>query len=136
MIFDAYKNPLPYPSKRSFTRIFWYKGGRVVARQDPGDQAPKILDEDLPAYGPLSGALKEEVVDRDGFFRAREAYQQESNRLREQFKHDLFEDLGILGHPKAEKLFKMAWEDVAWQDVHDFQGVYMKAEKLAELIHD
>jgi len=40
----------------------------------------------------------------------RNAWYQESTRLREEFKKDLFEELGITGHPKAEQFYSMCYE--------------------------
>ncbi len=134
MNFDAYKNKLPYPASGDFTTSFWYKNGKVVARKDAGDTTPTILDpEAVKDRSRLNTFLSEKVTDKDAFYKARQAYNAEANQLKEQFKRDLFEDLGIAGHPKAEKLFAMAWEN---GHSGGYKQVYDEADTLADLIRD
>jgi hypothetical protein len=134
MNFDAYKNKLPYPSIGDFTTTFWYKNGKVVARRSANQTLPTILDAyavDSPSR--LKGCLSEKVTDKDAFYKARQAYIDESNRLQGQFERDLLEDLGIAGHPKAKTLFTMAWERAHGDG---FESVYTEADELADLIRD
>lgn len=51
--------------------------------------------------------------------------------LKEQFKADLFEDLGIVGNPKADVLFRLAWE---LGHLSGYSEVYYYASDLVELI--
>lgn len=37
-------------------------------------------------------------------------YMDEDTRLANKFRHDIAEECGILGHPKEEKVWNMAWE--------------------------
>lgn len=134
MNFDAYKNKLPYPASGDFTTSFWYKNGKVVARKGAGDAIPTILDpEAVKDRSRLNTFLTEKVTDKDAFYKARQAYIAESNRLQEQFERDLLEYLGIAGHPKAKTLFTMAWERAHGDG---FESVYNEADELADLIRD
>lgn len=48
----------------------------------------------------------------DGTYdRNRDEYRRLNAEGREAFKADLFEHLGITGHPKAEELWRLAWEE-------------------------
>lgn len=51
----------------------------------------------------------------------------------EEFKNDLFEELGITNNPKREKLFNKAWEH---GHAYGFYEVYNVACDLVELIED
>lgn len=59
-----------------------------------------------------------------------EAYQAEENRILAQFKTDALEDVGLKGHPKAQKAFALAWE----HGDKDFNAVYGWLVELADLI--
>lgn len=59
-------------------------------------------------------------------------YTTEDARLYAKFKADLFDDLGITGHPKAEKLFAIAWE---YGHSSGYSEVYNYADELAELLY-
>ena len=47
------------------------------------------------------------------------------------FKTELLKDLGIADHPKAERLFTMAWED---GQSEGYEAVYSRAEDRSELM--
>ena len=61
---------------------------------------------------------------------ARRAYDAESRALYDLFKSELLKDLGLDGHPKAEKVFSMAWDDGhssgSYEDVYNYAGDYAK----------
>jgi hypothetical protein len=59
------------------------------------------------------------------------AYRAETTRLREKFKNDLFDDLGISDHPKRERLFELAQER---GDGNGLEYVYNAALDLLDLI--
>jgi predicted nucleic acid-binding protein len=50
----------------------------------------------------------------------------------DRFKKDLFEDLGITNHPKAERLFSKAWERGHSSGMYE---VYLVAQDLVDLIN-
>jgi hypothetical protein len=59
------------------------------------------------------------------------AYRVETTRLREKFKNDLFDDLGISDHPKRERLFELAQEH---GDGNGLEYVYNTALDLLDLM--
>lgn len=56
-----------------------------------------------------------------------------NNKAKEEFKNDLFKELGIENHPKKDKLFILAW---LWGNTYGYQEIYNVAEELVELIKD
>lgn len=130
MNFDDYTNPLPYPSKGEFRTKFWYRRGQCIAKKI-GDQPTLFMmgfsSEDL------DGAAVENDDDAIAFIAARNAYNQKSAMLHEQFKLDMFKDLGIEKNPKREKLFAVAWER---GHSSGYSDVYNVACDLVELIED
>jgi len=61
----------------------------------------------------------------------RQAYREETSRLEAQFKADLLAELGITKHPKADALYRMAWDR---GHSCGFSEVVSEAEELAELL--
>ena len=59
------------------------------------------------------------------------ARHRDNARLEEEFKRDLFEDLGITNNPKAEKLYSKAWE---LGHSAGYSEIYLDAQDLVELI--
>jgi hypothetical protein len=51
--------------------------------------------------------------------------------LEEEFRKDLYVDLGIEGHPKADKLYSIAYEQGHNSGMYD---VYLIAKDLVEII--
>jgi hypothetical protein len=68
-------------------------------------------------------------VDRDKW----RAYQDEKRDLEIAFRADLLAELGISSHPKAERLFEIAWERGHAMGLSE---VVIEAETLAELIEE
>lgn len=58
-------------------------------------------------------------------------WRNEQHRLHALFRKDLLEDLGITNHPKADKLFEMAWDNGHSEGL---QAVYDWAVELSELL--
>jgi hypothetical protein len=75
-------------------------------------------------------ATEAEIAERN---KQRAAYRNEENRLYTQFKKDLLEHLGFTNHPKAEKLFAMAWSD---GHASGYEEVAICADRYAELLRD
>lgn len=72
------------------------------------------------------------------YFNAREEYDKnvkswnaKNNRLEREFKHDLLEELGLTGNPKADLLYSIAWE---YGHSTGFEEVFYYASDLADLI--
>jgi len=111
MDFDKYKNDVPlkkYPRKPR------------PPSPATAAQARAFADE-LDVYT----KLKEE------WDAQREVYNQRQAEIEEEFYNDLCEDLGITGHPKAGKLFSIAWEK---GHSSGYQEVYVVACDLVDLI--
>lgn len=114
-----------YPNKSDYTKTFYYKEGvcvgaavrAVAARVGNSDQL-MTRDEDS-------------VFDRAAYEKARDVASRRHAALEAQFKRDLFEDLGITGNPRADKLY-----DVAWKLGHgvDLDKIYSIASDLVKLI--
>ncbi len=120
MNFTKYTNTLPYPSKRDFTTYIYYSKGQVV-----GKFAARNEEFFAKRY------MEEKVVDEASYTAARKIYDDNEGSLITLFKKDLLEDLGITDHPKADKLYDMAWEDVHSAGLEE---VYNVALDLVELL--
>lgn len=106
---DKYKNALPYPPQKDFTVTYWYRAGKVVAKREPGKET-EILDPAVGISIELGACVMERFEDKVGYKAALQAYGHETGRLEAQFKQDMFVELGIVGHPKADRLYSIAWE--------------------------
>lgn len=124
MNFAKYNNTYPYPSKADFTYTYYYKAGQLVATSIV-DNLNHIIKE-----VELKDCTKEEDFDSIAFQLERRKYSENGDKLLEQFKADLADELGLTGHPKWDKLFSMAW-DMG----HGYQEVCDYASDLAELLY-
>jgi hypothetical protein len=79
-----YKNALPYPPHAASV-------GQRILRGD--EAAKKIAVPDQAERARMIGA-----------------YREEESRLTEQFKADALAEVGLTGHPKADKVYHLAWE--------------------------
>jgi hypothetical protein len=104
----AYTNKLLYPSKGDYDKFYVYSKGQVV------ENGITIADAEVRRARRASWVAlgyTVEVVAGDAEFRAvRDAYNAEDRRLDAQFKADLTAEYDMVGHPKAELLFKKAWD--------------------------
>lgn len=83
--------------------------------------------EDKLASGAYTTKLPYVRGDRE----ARRLYNTDQERLRQEFRADLEAEYGLVGHPKAAKLFDMAWEDC---HSSGFSEVASHYDRLAELV--
>lgn len=102
MNFQNYQNTLPFPHKHAFTTTFWYKGGKCVCTQRPGESLASGFD--------TKSCVKEVVVDDAAYQEACNAWNNEEQRVVSLFKQDLFNELDIAQHPLRQKLYALAWE--------------------------
>jgi len=123
MDFTKYVNNVPYPSSTQFTTVYWYKGGKVVCTQKPGESLASGFD--------TSKCVREKVVDEAALAAARKAYHDEERRIHDQFRADLVAELGIENHPMRDKLLSKAWAD---GHANGFQEVHNCALDLVDLI--
>ena len=91
MEFEKYKNKVKYPD--TLRKPY-------LSSQHTCEEAQQYA-RDFKAYEAQLSKYREEHV----------KYVQEENRLRELFKRDAFEKLGVQDHPKKEVLWYLAWED-------------------------
>lgn len=69
--------------------------------------------------------------ERDKKLADTKVWREDNRRLQAEFKKDLLEDLGLTGHPKAEDLYRIAWDN---SHCGGYLEVYEFAEELAELL--
>lgn len=62
----------------------------------------------------------------------RRRHHEEDARLRNLFREDLEAEAGLVGHPKAEKLFDVAWEHGHSNGYHDVACVYFDYAELLD----
>jgi len=65
--------------------------------------------------------------DADGYAR----YQEGERKAGEDFKKDLLEELGVTGHPKADKLFSLAW---SYGHSSGYSEVFSYASEFVDLL--
>lgn len=89
MDYTKYKNSDPYPKKP-----------QLLSAQDR---------RTLVRLGHLKDIEKDDEK-VEAFREARKAWNQKQAELRQQFKRDALDDVGLLHHPKAGKIYAKAWE--------------------------
>lgn len=111
MDFEKYRNKIPYP-ERPKKPILLHKATAKEARE----------------YAEKLAAYEDRMVEWHDLITE---YKKEDSRLYWQFKNDLLKELGITDHPKAQRLF-----DIAWDKGHSmgYSEVYSEAEELADLL--
>jgi len=120
---------LSYPASVDFNVTTWFKNGVPFAFQK-AKQEVKFLN---PAdNGSTLEGLKTVVEkDKEAARKAIDNYWEASNKKTEEFKKDLFEDLGIEFNPKRDKLYSLAW---SLGHSSGFSEVYNCACELVDLI--
>ncbi len=135
MNFNEYKNELPYPTKDQFKTTYWYKSGKLIATQLPlgmdGLGGKVVFEPGFTQKDLDSAAVREKNVDEVAYKKAYDTYRTEDGRIHDKFRADLLEDLGMTGHPKADKFFSKAWED---GHAHGYSEVYNVAQNLVDLV--
>lgn len=63
----------------------------------------------------------------------KERYNADLCRRHSEFKHDALEELGITNHPKADKLFELAWSEGHSSGYHEVWNIMIT---WAELIRE
>jgi len=91
-----YKSKLPYPE-------------RIVREPKLGDLKGKSPEVQIQMMKNHEKALLEYPARLETYQAEIKAYREDEGRLREEFKQDLFEELGITQNPKREALWSKAW---------------------------
>ncbi len=118
---DYYATPTTkYPNKREYETTYYYKAGVCIAASGVGIVAP------------TNYSAKETVLNKEAYKKHLKQYNEEKAKLYNEFKQDLFEELGITNHPKREKLFEKAWEN---SHSDGYYQVLLEATCLVDLIN-
>ena len=112
MNFEKYKNTLEYPVSKP-------KPPKQLLSSDP--DLVKLYVREIKDY---------EARMRD-YERSMEAYHNRERKIHDQFKQDMFEELGVTDNPKKDLLFSKAWE---MGHSYGFSEVFHYAEELVDLI--
>jgi len=110
-----YKNKLEYPATVREPAVL-----RKVARDLTADEA-----KSLPAV------CAQYAADKEAYVAARQAYNEETAALTSKLKADLEAEHGLVGHPKADKVWAKAWEDGHSSGYGEVASIY---DDLAELV--
>lgn len=105
-----YKNCIPYPKKPVKPRLH-------DATSEEAKKFVKVLEK-----------WEKDVVVYES---ERDAWRKEENKVYELIKRDCLEEVGLLGHEKADKAWSYAWEHGHSSGYND---VYLVLEEIAELI--
>lgn len=108
-----------YPNRKDYQTTYYYKAGVCVGNSNSTQPTPEYT-------------VKEAVTDEKSFKEHQAEYYTEKAKLHNEFKQDLFEELGIQDHPKREKLFEKAWES---SGSDGYYQVWLEAESLVDLIN-
>lgn len=107
-----------YPNRSDYKTTYYYKAGKCVGHSKS--------NQPIPEY-----TVKEDVVDEVSYRADYVEYHREKEKLVNEFKQDLFEELGIQNHPKREALFNKAWENYS---IDGYYQVWLEAKSLVELL--
>lgn len=91
MDFEKYKNKMEFPIKPK----------KPILSKDAISADVRKYADLLDEYEKAMAVYNEERV----------KYNEESSRLHKKFKEDALEEVGLTGHPKAEKTFYLAYDD-------------------------
>lgn len=128
--------------KKDHTKTFYYKEGKTVAHVNG---AGTVVILDINAFGAeedsliidkqfldSTGFVKEAILDRDSLVASRRDAVEKRNAFFEEFKAAVFEDCNVaLDHPKAEKLWELAMDNVRGEGL---QALYNEVSELSELL--
>jgi hypothetical protein len=112
---NEYKPATDYPSKPAQPAILRKK-------------VSELSNDEITAVPAIREAYNADI---EAYERAKYAYNNEQGRLHAKFKADLEEEHGLVGHPKADKLFSKAWEDGHYAG---YAEVALKYDDLVDLV--
>jgi len=123
--FSYYTNvSVRWPSKPDYRRYNVFLGHKVLGTGLAKDEADVLVQQNKGAE--MSSYFLEEDYNAQ-----RKAYTQEETRLHAEFDQDVFEEFGVVGHPKAAKAMSLAWDR---GHSEGFDRVYEEFAELVELI--
>lgn len=104
MNFEKYKNLMNFPAMIEFTKYFAYHQGVAVFTGNP------VQFEVFKNTALGKVAIVEKIKDDVAYMKARNEYCDETGRLMDLFKKDLFEEYGVTSNPKAEACYSIAYD--------------------------
>ncbi|TXG86113.1 MAG: hypothetical protein E6R13_01115 [Spirochaetes bacterium] len=113
------KSTVSYPVTKNYTKYFVYSEGKLVYETEYGEEVPSVYKH----------YTIEKKVDITGFQLHMKYYADELSKLYDEFKLDLFKELGIEDNPKREMLF-----DKVRSISDSFSSIYEYASDLVDLI--
>jgi hypothetical protein len=127
--------PQAHPSREDFRTKFYYRQGKVVAKETKAAGVHPPYDPDaFVDLKDLVSCVTESCFDELALRGARDAVHAENARRRKLFEQDLLEDLRITGHSKAPTLLALAEEFASEHHDGSFETTYDFAEKLVQLL--
>ena len=126
--FEYYSKPkIPYGNKLDYITFYVYDKGEVIGKFMAFERSKKSAKEQYP------NAVIQEVLDEDNYEEHRRRYNEETQRLAQEFQDDLFYEFGVSDNPKRHKCFDLAWEN---GHAHGHSEVYNHFSDYVELIKD
>lgn len=110
--FDGYKVPVPYPDKPAKPHLASASAKDARAYADQMDK----YEQDMVVY-------RQMLAD----------YRAASAVVEARYREDVLVEAGLKGHPKADKVFAMAWDE-CHSGAGYRQDVYNRVLELAELV--
>jgi len=127
--FDYYSKPqTPYPSKWGYTTRYVYDKGELISKFVANSDFEMAV---LKGLHP--SAVVQDVLDKDAFKAHLVRYNEETQKLAQEFEDDLFDEFGVSDNPKRHKCFGLAWEN---GHAYGYQEVYSHFSDYVELIKD
>ncbi len=123
MNYSKYINTLPYPEPPSKPK-HPIAPGKDATSADYLNYAKQLEDYSKQL-------LEYEQVSLKKYREEMKSYRDETYRLRDQFKVDALEEVGLTGHPKAEKAYSLAYEE---GHSSGFSDIYCHLCNFAELL--
>lgn len=98
------------------------------------DVYSKIINEEYNSklQFPTYEYTKNNKLSKEEVREMRKKWREDEYRLKQVFKQDALEELGLSKHEKADKLFEMAWEEGHSNGLGE---VWIYMEQFAELIN-
>jgi hypothetical protein len=121
--FDYYSKPQTlYPNKKDYITFYAYDKGECL------DIRPNFYTSKKQVEGDYPNAVIQEVLDKEAYEAHRKEYNDESAKLHQEFKNDLFEEFGVSDNPKRNKCFDLAWEHghpSGYEEVYNYFGDFV-----------
>lgn len=116
--FDYYsKAQTPYPNQKDYITFYVYDKGACIYSESSLSNTKSNLREDYP------NAVIQEVLDEEAYKAHRKEYDDERNKLYQEFQNDLFEEYGVSDNPKRFLLLTKL-EDLrdSYSEIYDLFG--------------